>query len=543
MTRSDRCAAQYKRYYDELYPIAAEENEATAEKQAAVSAFRLMCETDLYFLATEVFGMDRAKNGGRKIWYEPIHGLLCDLLQNDDDSLIWMSRHMLKTTVSSIWCVQQILRDPTNVAIGLWSMSSRKAESILKTVKTMLLHPKLVQAYPDRIPPRKKWERDAADALTLTRDVPGIDGREFKPNEEQIEVAGLDTNVTGRHYTHHYLDDIITDKNTTTAVQIEKAIDQYSAIAGLKGITTVEKIIGTPWHSLDLYHYIIENNLIPRDQRIHLAGVHLEGEREVIDYPWYTRKFLEDQRKKMRHLYWPQLHLDTRPREDRIFVPPYPEWTTWPEEATEFYMACDPSTGRSERHDKSGLVVGAVDPENTTALWLIEAESHTLLAEELATLLVEKIIQYRPKRLGIELGLQAGLLDLLRLKAQEKEKLIGWFPMPHIHEIKTGGGEYGKNKTQKIDNTLGAMLRDKRVFLHPGMTKLMFQMEAYDPNKQKNDDDILDAAGMLIQTVPYFSYGYYQNENGEQVCQGLTWKDLVAAYSRPKSPRERLFAN
>lgn len=546
--RQEACDRKFAQYHAQFYQIAlaqlleegASGAEAEAERQAATEAFRIMCQTDLYFLATEIYGMDTAKRGGRRIWDETLHGLLCDQLEKEDNSLIWMSRHMLKTTVAKIWCVQQLIRDPVNVAILMGSMTAEKVEAELRSIKTMLLNKKLMQAFPDIIFPRKKWEKDTRESLTITRNITDEDGevRQIMPDEAQIEVFGLEKTVIGRHPTHIYLDDVITDKNTTTAVQIGKAIDHFSAISSLKGIDTVTKIVGTPWHSMDLYHYIIENNVIPPENRIRIAGVHMAGDEEVIDYKWFTRKFLKQQKKEMRHLYWPQLHLDTRPREDRLFIPPYPQWHTLPEEV-EYYIAVDPATGLGQ--DKSGIAVGAVDAVNTTKLLLVEAEAYDVRSEELADIILQKIVQYNPNRCGIELGLQAALLSLIRLKAQEMYKSVGMFPMPEFFEIKTGGGERQK-KWQKIDNTFGAMLRDKRVELTPGMEKLRFQMEAFDKNKQKNDDDILDAVSMLVKTVPYFSYGYFQREDGEPEARSLTWK-MLAKKCRQESDRARIFLN
>ena len=554
MGRTEIALRQYKQHYDEFYSIVYEEqlkgqttrHEAMmiAENKAAMLSFRIMCQTNLWFLGTEVYGMADAKKGGRKLLYEPAHGPLCDELSKDESSLIWMSRHMLKTTWGEIWCVQKILRDPANTSILLGSMSANRARSILRTIKGMILHPKIKEAFSDIIVTNdRRWAKNDLDAMTMTRDIPDPDGvtRQIPPDGEQIEVFGLDKVVIGKHPTDIYLDDIITDKNTTTAVQIEKAIDQFSAISSLKGIDTVMKIIGTPWHSMDLYHYLIQNKVIPESNQIRIAGAHIEGDKEIIDYPWYTRKFLDQQKKEMRHLYWPQIHLDTRPREDRMFVPPYPIWSneTFPKNPL-FYIGCDPATGLG--NDKAGIAIGAVDIDNPTGIFLVEADSHKLLSEELAQVLVEKCMQYRPKRMGIEYGLQVALDPLIRLKAQEKQREIGYFPMPEPWEVKTGGGsEYGQKKWQKIDNTFGSMLRDGRIFLHPSMVNLEFQMGTFDKNKQKNEDDILDAVMILIRTVPYFSYGFFK-DNGEPVARKLTWKSLFG-YNKEKSERERIFAN
>jgi len=546
MTRSEVCDRDFAAHYDELYPVALEHfsgmphAESLAKKEAARLAFRIMCRTDLWFLATEVFRMHEGKRARRKIWYDEFQGAMVDGLASDEDSLLWFTRNMLKSTVVEIYVVQLILDDPANVVIMLGSESSPLGRRKLVNIKRRLKHPKLLMAFPDRIPANeRKWEKSDQDMLTLTRDVVDeeMGTREIPPSEPQIRVFGAETAVTGDHPTHILFDDFITEKNTTSATQIQKAVTKFEAVSGLSSIETIMKIVGTPWHSMDLYHHIIENKIF--DTLIRIPGVHMEGDKEVIDYKWFTHEFLAKQKKRMRHLYWPQYHLDTRPREDQMFKPPYPIWEELPEDV-EYYIGVDPSTGKTEEHDKSGIVVGAVEVGNPSSLYLVEAEAYPLLPEKLADLVLNLILRYHPVRIGIELGLQAAVLPLIRLKAQEMAKNVA-VEMPEFLEISTGGGTAGA-KWQKIEGTYGAMLRDGRVKLREGMGSLRLQMELFDKNKQKNDDDILDAARDCILAVPYFSYGRFTVENKPE-AKKLTWKDLMEAEGSEKDDRARMFAN
>ncbi|HUT87721.1 MAG TPA: hypothetical protein VMX15_06525 [Candidatus Heimdallarchaeota archaeon] len=550
--REEQADAQYESHFNELYGVAfaqfssvmgRPQAAAKAEAEASMGAFRIMCRTNLWFFAREVFGMPEARRGGRKLWHEHFQGSALDALESDEDALIWESRHMLKTTCAEIWATQRVIDDPVNVAVSWGSATAGKARKSLKTITKMLLHKKLLLAFADRIIANpNKWDANNQDFFTITRNVPDEDGhmREIPPDDPQVRVFSMESGITGDHPTHILLDDFVNEKNTTTVVQINKALDRFSAVAGTRGIDTVTKIIGTPWHPLDLYHHIIENNIIPEKNRVNIRGVHLEGTKEVIDYPWYTHEFLSKQKAQMRHLYWPQFHLDTRPREDKMFIPPYPMWGELPKEV-EYYIGVDPSLGLSVNHDKTGIAVAAVDKQNTTALYLVEAESYTLEDVALAEKLLDLIGIYKPVRIGIELGLQRALLSILRMKAQEKFQRVG-VAMPDIWEIPTGGGQNASAKWQKIKGTVATMLADHRLLLGQGMTSLRMEMELYDLHKQKNEDDILDACRILIQTVPYFTYGHFTVEN-RPVAQKLTWKALVESLNSGKSDRERMFAN
>lgn len=550
MTRTELADRDYLSHYEELYPVAFAQSlnqvdnrvraAEMAEKETALAAFRIMCRTNLWFLSTEVFGMDKGRRSKRKIWYDDFQGPLMDNLGSTEDVLIWFSRNMLKTTGVEIYITQRIIDDPVNCAVMLGSESTRLARRSMQSVKRRLKHPKLLLAFPDRlIGNEQKWELSNQDMMTITRNVIDDDGvaREIPPAEPQLRVFGEDSSVTGDHPTDIVLDDFITEKNTTTAVQIQKAVSKFEAIAGLRSLDTVTKVVGTPWNGFDLYHQIKERKII--ENIVQIPGVHMEGTREVIDYPWFTREFLEKQKKMMGRLYWAQMHLDTRPQEDAIFMPPYPQWSVLPENL-EFFMGVDPSTGKTEEHDKSGICIGAVDKDNPSALYLIEAEAYSLKAEELAEVVLDRILQYNLSRVAIELGQQVAILALIRLKAQDRLRSVG-VNLPEFVEVSTGGGSAG-SKWQKIDGTFGAMMRDQRVLLSQGMDALRLQMELFDKNKQKNDDDILDAVRHCILAVPYFTYGAFKMDN-TPVATPLSWKALVESLNTGKPDRSRLFSN
>lgn len=523
MNYDGRTRAKYKKLHDTFYSAAYEEAHVgrTTEYEAKLQAEdvahyltqRHLCQTDLYYLAWEMFGMRDAVSKqmgtrGRKIWHPPIHGEMCDEIQGPWDSLLMFSRNMLKTTVAKIWCVQQILRDPTNVRIGMWSRTAGKVQTELKSIKGMLKNPRLLELFDDRlIKDDRKWEICNREALCVTRKVGDEPERLIPVDEAQIEVWGLESGVTGRHYTHHYYDDIIDRDNTTTATQIDKARDQWAAIQGLKSVDTIEKIIGTRWHQLDLYATIEAESLIPEEHRKVRPGVTVDGR---ILYPYYTKEWLAGQKRRMgEYLYGCQYPLDTRPKSHRMFILPVPHWSkeTFPEDP-KFYIAVDPSTGKSEKHDKTGIAVGCVSKSAPHAVYYVEAESYTWKPEQIADELVDRIIKYNPEKVGIEYGLQEALRPLIQMKIREKKQLVS-FREPVWVEIKTGGGRGASNKADKIDRTLGAMVRDQRAFFDPGMNRCFEQMATFNPNVQKNEDDILDACSMLIQTIEHFMQAHW----------------------------------
>lgn len=549
MDYEKRTIQRYNEYYKPAYEAAYVESavgqttkyeaDLLAQQHAHLLTQRTMCQTDLYYLATEVFGMGEAKYQGRKIWYPPVHGPLCDEMAAQHDSLIHYSRFMLKSSISKIWVVQQILLDPVNIAIGMWSNSSARVRAMIKSIAGMLQDPILLELFPDRLLKNTaKWEKrnfGQQPSLTVTRSVPDEDGvvRRIPMDEAQIEVWGLDSTVNGRHYTHHFYDDIIDSDNTRTANLIEKTEDQWRTLEAMRSPNTIEKMIGTPWHQMDVYATAKKEGYF--DNFLTQAGVTAD---DRIIYPFYTREFLDKQRRKLgEYLYSCQYKLDTRPRSHEMFVLPVPYWEKLPEDP-KYYIAIDPSTGRSEIHDKTGIAVGCVSRSSPTHLYYVEADSYMLKPEEIADKLVELIVKYRPARVGIEYGLQYALQALINVKIDESKKTNGFFPTPEFMDIKTGGGQKALSKAEKIDRTFGALTRDSRAYFRPDMNRLFRQMATFNPNVQKNEDDILDACSMLVQTVEHFHQAHWTNVEQHPVGDGIDY------FHRQKkgSKRDRIFA-
>ncbi len=551
----DSTTRQYQAYFAQFKIEALKETavgqttEYVADKLATAMAHtatqRIMCQTDLYYLASEMYGMKDARSRaagvtGRKIWFPPIHRKLCRELQGQWDSLIHLSRNMLKTTVAKVWCVQQILVDPTNVRIGMWSKSAPKVRSELKSIRGMLVNPNLLTLFPERlVKSERRWEKRNADAITVKRKIDDSSPERLIPMDEaQIEVHGLETTVTGRHYTHHYYDDIIDGDNTSTANMIEKARETWAEIQGLKSVDTIEKIVGTPWHQLDLYSEIAKEELIPAAHCMKEPGVTVGGH---IIYPFYTKEWLARQKERMgTYLYSCQYPLDTRPKEHQMFDLPVPYWTkdSFPKDPV-FYVAVDPSTGRSI--DKTGFAVAAVSRAAPTAIFFVRAESLMLKSDEIVKHLVDLITEYCPDRYGIEYGLQYHLEALINPAIQEAQKKFG-FRRPIPVDIKTGGGRGALDKATKIDRTLGAMTRAMRAFFMPNMKKLFAQMGTFNPNVDKNEDDILDACSMVIQTVPQFHQSYWPNVTAKSLVQGFTY-EYFKRKKQGRAIRDRLLAS
>lgn len=490
------------------------------DEQSELLWLRWKCRNDLYFLGTEILGLKDAKDGAGRYRLDPkFHIPMVKILSREEDTLQLYPRGSMKTTWTYIWIIQKIIRNPY-VRIGYWSKTSSLVKDSLRAIKNLLCNEKLMEIFPDIILPKDNWQQDTESKLIVFREPAN-----FIPKESQIEAWGIESSVTGRHYDYHVYDDIIDRDNVTSALQIDKVREWWSMMQAIKDAPAIEKIIGTIYHPYDIYNTILSENMFYK-KNIAIIPAERDGK---ITYKYYTRKFLNKMKKTMGdHLYSCQFLNKPIASADRIFIPPYPIYTDLPEKIKN-YITVDPAVSINKTSCQTCICVAAVDIDKPNKLYFREAFGVKLTPDKLAELIVNKIFQYRPKRVGIEFGLQEGLRYLIdiKLKEEEDKRKESGYTRPVFIPIPLGR----EKKSDKIDKTIGAFVRDHRALFLPTMTDIFKQMSNYSVNSDKNDCDIIDAAGMMIQTVEHFSLGHYV----ENFQQPDTLWDFIQKQLRGKS--------
>lgn len=503
--------------------------ESGDEEKAMFLWMRWKCQTDLYYLGAEVLGLEKAKDKrGRKRLDPKVHKKMAEELMREDDTLQLYPRNHMKTTWMKFWIIRQILRNQ-NVRIGLWSKTSGLAYKVLKSVKRYLESPILRELFPEIVSDRKTWDIDTREALTMSRD-PELG---TPPDQGQVEAWGVGATVTGNHYDYHVYDDIIDQASVTSSTMLEKVEDWWEYMQSIKDMAAIEKIIGTRYHMHDIYGRILSEGYFEKENIIIEKALH--GNRPF--YAFYTYRDLMKLKKRMGdHKFSTQMMNDAVPKEGRIFIPPYPLYR--PEDFpvnVKYYISVDPAATTQRHSDESGICVGAVDRKNPSRVYFVEGEGYKLIPNELANLIVQKIIQYRPERVGIELGLQQALQPLIDIKIKEWEAESKEYIRPKFEPIPTGKTA----KADKLNRTIGAMIKDNRA-LFPGeyingdlrpkksFTKMFRQFDYYNPMSDKNDDDIIDSAAIMIQTIEHFSPAHWYRGHGlEEGWDGYTMEELM----------------
>lgn len=465
--------------------------------------YRWKAQTDTYFLATELLELFNTAQGKKRL--DPkLHKKMCAELDRGEDTLQLYPRDHMKTTWVRVWCVRQFLENP-NIRLAYFSRTAGLAQQGVAKMKQYLQHGKLLEFFPEfKV---KAWEVDRQESFTVRR-FPELG---YVPPEPMVEAWGVEGTVVGKHHDRYVFDDIIDHTSTRTAAQIEKTAAFWSMIQPVMDPEAIIKIIGTHYHYQDIYATVRESGMFLK-KNITVEQVEKNGK---FLYRFYNKKLLAKKRRSMSpYDFSCQYYNDPRPQEDRFFVAPYPIWM--PEQGPEekkFYISVDPAATVSAHSDSTGVCVAAVDKKNPTRAYFFEAKGYKEWPDEIAEIVVKKILEYQPYRVGIELGLQQALQSLINVKLKEVQAQNAKLVTPDFVAIPPGKRE----KADKIKRTIAAFIRDGRALLradsegrvHPEVDDLRKQMDFYNPNSEKNEDDVVDSAAMMIQTIEHFSPAHW----------------------------------
>jgi hypothetical protein len=422
-------------------------------------------------------------------------------------------RGHMKSTFAKYRMVQMVLKNPL-IRIGLFSRTSGLAESQLQEMKQLFATPLLRRYFPDIIPDPGKnfgnWERSTLNELTIRRK------REWGriPQENQIEAWGSTATVTGRHYDVIVMDDIINEQSCSTAEQIEKARSFYSYIQSIKEPDGWEYVIGTRYHFNDLYGTIIDKGWF--GNRVYIRSA-IEDGRPI--YRFFTMKMLNKIKSRQGPFEFSCQYMNNPlPEAEQIFPPPLPTYKQLPTDKYDFYVTMDPAATVERWSDQTAIVVTAVN--DIGHMYVVEAIGLRLKPNEVADRFIDVLSRYQPKKVGIEFGLQTALGYIIEAKISEIRASNPDYPRFELEPIKV---PRNMSKADRINKSLGAFVRDNRLFIQEGLSDLMTQMEFFPKGKH---DDLVDALAMQFALIERFGTRYLSTETWFR--QGRTFFEMFA---------------
>jgi hypothetical protein len=413
--------------------------------------------------------------------------------------MILVPRLHLKTTWVKLEIIRQILINP-NVRIGLFSVTSRLVEQELRDIKVMLCNPALRELFPDIIPdPGKEyrnWDKSTANELTTRRD----SSLGKPPQESQVTALGSGATIVGMHIDMAFCDDIIDPSTVTTAEQMKKTEDWWAYIQSVCELGAPITMTGTFYHYNDIYNKIIRDRHFPKS-RIFIRKA-IENNK-LLYKSWFTFKDLDKIKKRQgNRIFANQYMLNPIPEEDQIFPGPQPLYQTLPESDYTYYITVDPSLGK-EHSDETGIVIAAVN--KSKFIYIVEAVGVKKDSNALADYIIQKVLQYRPLKVGIEYGLQEHLKYIIEARQSMYEHMLQR-PIPLILEgIPI---TRGYSKASRVNWTLGAFVRQGKLRIHESCRDLISEMDTFTGTGNEKDN-IVDAASMLITLIGDFHTGGY----------------------------------
>lgn len=185
-----------------------------------------------------------------------IHEEICNWWMYADSThqMLLMPRDHQKSALMAYRTCWQITRDPTSTFLYV-SATSTLAEKQLYFIKNIMTSKVYQEYWPEMINPtegkRDKWTNSEICIDHPARRLEGI-------RDSTIFTAGLTTTVTGQHFSHCVLDDVVVKENAMNKEGRDKVEQYYSLLSSIESAGAKEWIVGTIYHPEDLYNKLMK---------------------------------------------------------------------------------------------------------------------------------------------------------------------------------------------------------------------------------------------------------------------------------------------
>lgn len=253
-------------------------------------AERELAKRSTYYLAKEVLEY--------KDLNESFHQALCHFYDRHlfDLQLHLHPRKHFKTTLITVAGKMRLALINPNVTICICANTVSNAETYLREIRNHFLkNDKFRDLFPEHAPVRKREEGTSDRFITPARTKPWIRMGTF-------EAAGIDRAIVSRHYDIINFDDVVDDKNTTTAELRRKVYEAYTTSLSVTSITKKNlpwhHIVGTRWHLGDAYATLLEEQRQTHKFKVFITQAYWKEKTEN----GYTTRFLFPERFPMEAL-------------------------------------------------------------------------------------------------------------------------------------------------------------------------------------------------------------------------------------------------
>lgn len=520
-------------------PPMPEEPEESNDRRELMDAVRLARETERRMFRSSLYAYCKFCLGYSLLEPE-VHGKLCRILEDlywgvDMPSyavggvrrvLILMPRGSFKSTIGTMTTPSWILlqNDPPSMlpeAGEIWTPPTSfngkqgydqrilivneiidNAKAFLRTNKDHLQANEYLHEVFGNPAPEKRieglWTANEAN-ITWRQD--------FRNRDANLTASGLDRSINSGHFDFGIYDDLISQKQVTTAEQIEQTIQFYREQIPLLDKPSVMVVIGTRWHDADLYGHFLESDeekgkwevIIERAER---TEEEIDAGKSRFFFPSrYGEVVLNDMRGSMRPDFFSAqmlnecLDVETAMFKKEYFdnayfdVPP-------PGEARQIFLAgktvvstADPAISEDKKACYASIVTCAWDANGR--MWILDVfRKRDVQASEFLGEYFRQYVEWHPYRCGIE---DQGFQKLYRYNAELISMGLGdpdlamyrgvWLPW---EPLKPGG----RSKDLRIGG-LEPLARARKILIARSFAVVEHEFRRFPKGKYKDTIDAL----------------------------------------------------
>ena len=167
--------------------------------------------------------------------------------------LVLLPRDHMKSALVAFRVAWEITRNPA-IRVLYISSTANLATKQLKFIKDILTSKTYRRYWPEMI------NEDEGKRELWTQNEIAVDHPKRKAEtvrDPTIFTAGLTTGITGMHCDIAVMDDVVVKENALTEEGRSKVKTQYSLLSSIEGADAREWIVGTRYHSIDLYNDLL----------------------------------------------------------------------------------------------------------------------------------------------------------------------------------------------------------------------------------------------------------------------------------------------
>lgn len=458
---------------------------------------------DLYRFNTEVLNVGKGKG---QLELSQAHREMCQFIDEEPDKyklLLFPRGHLKSTLVTVGHSVRHICKNP-KVRILIANATYSLATSFLDQIKSHLEgNETLHKYYGNMAKGANKWSENQIKVVQK--------GESYERKEPTVTAMGITGSLTSQHYDVVIIDDAVNRENITTLEQIQKVYRFYKDVLDLLEPGGELIVIGTRWHDIDLYGWIMggdndREGEIPKGvlqdimpyQFVYKGNNFNIMKRKVIegDKPIWPEKFTDKHIKKLKKEKGPyefssQYNNEPIPDEDQQFRK---EWFRYYKDDDIrkrnlfFFTMVDPAISQESSADYTVLTTIALDEYYNWFVYDIIRDR--MLPNEIIDKMFNIYERFHPVEMGLEVVAYQKMLGYaLRDEMRKRKKYLP------LRELKPPNN---KSKEARI-KSLQPGYHSGKIFHKERMPNLEYLEDELLRFPRGAHDDIIDTLAYLTE--------------------------------------------